>query len=37
MDSSPATDTTLLKLIDAASRGIHVVLYLDNVQSWAKP
>lgn len=36
MDSSPAADTTLYKLIDAAKRGIHVVLFIDNVQSWAK-
>lgn len=36
MDSSPAADTTLYKLIDAARRGIHVVLFIDNVQSWAK-
>jgi hypothetical protein len=36
MDSSPAADTTLYKLINAAERGVHVVLYIDNVQSWAK-
>ena len=36
MDSSPAADTTLLKMIEAAKRGVHVVLYIDNVQHWAK-
>lgn len=36
MDSSPAADTTLYKLIDAAQRGIHVVLFIDNVQLWVK-
>jgi phosphatidylserine/phosphatidylglycerophosphate/cardiolipin synthase-like enzyme len=36
MDSSPAADTTLYKLIDAAERGVHVVLCIDNVQLWAK-
>lgn len=36
MDSSPAADTTLLKLIAAAKRGVHVMLFIDNVQYWAK-
>ena len=36
MDSSPAADTTLLKMIEAAKRGVHVVLFIDNVQYWAK-
>ena len=36
MDSSPAADTTLYKLIDATKRGVQVVLYIDNVQLWAK-
>ena len=29
-------DTTLHKLIGAAKRGVHVVLFIDNLQSWAK-
>jgi len=37
IDSSPAADTTLIKLIEAAKRGVHVVLFADNVQFWAKP
>ena len=36
IDSSPAADTTLLKLIEACKRGVHVVLFADNVQFWAK-
>ena len=36
IDSSPAADTTLIKLIEAAKRGVHVVLFADNVQFWAK-
>ena len=36
MDSSPAADTTLLKMIAAAKRGVHVVLFIDNVQNWTK-
>ncbi len=36
MDSSPVADTTLLKLIDATKRGVHVILFIDNVQYWAK-
>jgi hypothetical protein len=36
MDSSPAADTTLYKLTDAAARGVHVVLFIDNVQLWVK-
>jgi hypothetical protein len=36
MDSSPAASTTLYKLIDAARRGVHVILFIDNVQSWAR-
>lgn len=36
MDSSPAADTTLYKLIDAVNRGVHVILFIDNVQSWTK-
>jgi phosphatidylserine/phosphatidylglycerophosphate/cardiolipin synthase-like enzyme len=36
MDSSPAADTTLFKLTEAAKRGVHVVLFIDNVQYWAK-
>ena len=35
-NSSPAADTTLLKLIEAAKRGVHVVLFIENVQNWAK-
>lgn len=37
INSSPAADTTLLKLIEACKRGVHVVLFVDNVQYWAKP
>lgn len=37
INSSPAADTTLLKLIEASKRGVHVVLFVDNVQFWAKP
>lgn len=36
IDSSPAADTTLLKLIEASKRGVNVVLFVDNVQFWAK-
>ena len=36
MDSSPVADTTLLKLINAAKRGVHVILFIDNMQYWAK-
>jgi phosphatidylserine/phosphatidylglycerophosphate/cardiolipin synthase-like enzyme len=36
IDSSPAADTTLLKMIDACKRGVHVILFIDNVQYWAK-
>jgi hypothetical protein len=36
IDSSPAADTTLYKLIEAVKRGVHVVLLVDNVQFWAK-
>jgi len=36
IDSSPAADTTLYKLIQALKRGVHVVLFVDNVQFWAK-
>jgi phosphatidylserine/phosphatidylglycerophosphate/cardiolipin synthase-like enzyme len=36
IDSSPAADTTLLKLIEACKRGVNVVLFIDNVQYWAK-
>lgn len=36
IDSSPAADATLLKLIEASKRGVHVVLFIDNVQFWAK-
>lgn len=36
MDSSPVADTTLLKMITAAKRGVHVTLFVDNVQLWAK-
>jgi len=36
IDSSPAADTTLLKLIEASKRGVNVVLFIDNVQYWAK-
>jgi hypothetical protein len=36
IDSSPAADTTLYKLIQAVQRGVHVVLFVDNVQYWAK-
>jgi phosphatidylserine/phosphatidylglycerophosphate/cardiolipin synthase-like enzyme len=36
IDSSPAADTTLIKLIEAAKRGVHIVLFADNVQFWAK-
>lgn len=36
IDSSPAADTTLYKLIQALKRGVHVVLFVDNVQYWAK-
>jgi len=36
MDSSPAADTTLIKLTQAVKRGVHVVLFIDNVQYWAK-
>lgn len=35
-DSSPAADTTLLKLISASKRGVNVVLLIDNVQAWPK-
>lgn len=37
INSSPAADTTLLKLIEASKRGVHVVLFIENVQNWAKP
>lgn len=37
INSSSAADTTLLKLIEASRRGVHVVLFVDNVQFWAKP
>jgi phosphatidylserine/phosphatidylglycerophosphate/cardiolipin synthase-like enzyme len=36
MDSSPAADATLIKLTQAVKRGVHVVLFIDNVQYWAK-
>lgn len=36
MDSSPAADSTLIKLTQAVKRGVHVVLFIDNVQYWAK-
>ena len=36
IDSSPAADTTLLKLVEACKRGVNVVLFVDNVQYWAK-
>jgi hypothetical protein len=36
IDSSPVTNATLYKLIDAAKRGVHVVLFVDYVQSWVK-
>lgn len=36
IDSSPAADTTLLKLVEACKRGVNVVLFVDNVQFWAK-
>jgi hypothetical protein len=36
IDSSPVTNATLHKLIDAAERGVHVVLFVDYVQNWAK-
>ena len=35
-NSSPTADATLYKLIDAAKRGVHVVLFIDNVQHWAR-
>lgn len=36
IDSSSVADTTLLKLIEACKRGVNVVLFIDNVQFWAK-
>lgn len=36
INSSPAADTTMLKMIEASKRGVHVVLFVDNVQFWVK-
>jgi phosphatidylserine/phosphatidylglycerophosphate/cardiolipin synthase-like enzyme len=34
MDSSPVADTTLYKMVNAARRGVHVILFVDYVQCW---
>ena len=37
MDKSISANTTISKLIDARRRGVHTVLFVDDVQQWMEP
>jgi hypothetical protein len=34
MDKSISANTTMIKLIEARKRGVHTVLFVDDVQQW---
>ena len=37
MDKSISANTTITKLIDARKRGVHTVLFVDDLQQWMEP
>lgn len=37
MDKSISANTTITKLIEARKRGVHTVLFVDDLQQWMEP
>lgn len=37
MDKSVSANTTIMKLIEARKRGVHTVLFVDDLQQWMEP